>query len=494
MKLKKKKKVIIGGYRDLISGLPDALICHILSFLPTKEAASTTVLAKRWKPLLAFVPNLEFDDSFYFHPPMTYKERRKNSEDFMRFVDSVLALKAKAQAPLNRFHVKCEDVVDQYWVLEWIPKVLKRGVLDIDLRIPTSLGYCSRSSFYTLPSNIFVSKTLVKLKIEFEDGVNIYVKGDVSLPKLKILHLDYFQTDTSTFNKLISGCHVLEELVLINLKWNWNYLEPQPCSVIVSVPTLKRLKFCHSETFYEVEDVDEANESVSFSFDNPNLVYLEYSDSMADKYQQVSFDSLVEASLGLRMTPDQIVHVTCSEGFTLEPRDKNNLKNLLMGICNVKILYLSCDTLKVLNDCSETIPGLHHHYTKRCDDEDGCLCKCPDDCGGNVIRNGLLSSPVKVLKILKFGGICDDDEGVETQSEQVKHFLKTMPNLEQMILYYDTPNDQDVMKVCKKLQKLRRVASAKCNVKIISDNLSLSSTMSTKRGGRRYFSNFKNLR
>jgi len=112
---------------------------------------------------------------------------------------------------------------------------------------------------------------------------------------------------------------------------------------------------------------------------------------------------------------------------------------------------------------------------------------------------------VKVLKILKFGetfedenedGLdvdhddyddedavsCDEVGGVvEEQIEHVKHFLETMPVLKQVILYYNTPKDEDVMKVFKKLEKLPRVASANCNVQISSKNLSLSST-STKRG------------
>ena len=71
------------------------------------------------------------------------------------------------------------------------------------------------------------------------------------------------------------------------------------------------------------------------SFDNPNLVYLEYSDVIVDKYKQVSFDSLVEANLRLRKTPDQ------------DETDKVNVTKLLMGIHNVKILYLSDDTLEV---------------------------------------------------------------------------------------------------------------------------------------------------
>jgi len=47
------------------------------------------------------------------------------------------------------------------------------------------------------------------------------------------------------------------------------------------------------------------------------------------------------------MTLDMFIHVTCEEELILEPKDKNSLKTFLMRICNVKILYLSCDTLKV---------------------------------------------------------------------------------------------------------------------------------------------------
>jgi len=103
----------------------------------------------------------------------------------------------------------------------------------------------------------------------------------------------------------------------------------------------------------------------------------------------------------------------------------------------------------------------------------------------------LSSSSVKVIKILNFGDTGDfcqfweieEDcefweivEDVADHIKQVKQFLETMPDLEQVTLYYNTPQDEDVMKVFKKLKKLRRVASAKCEVQIISDNLNLSFT------------------
>ncbi|CAH8277845.1 unnamed protein product [Arabidopsis lyrata] len=485
------KKKDFGGCRDIISDLPDAVICHILSFLPTKEAASTTVLAKRWKPLLRCVPSLEFDDSLCFHPPMTYEERSTNARSFMRFVDGV-ALQGNAK--INRFHFKGEDIIDQMWVLEMIPNVLKRGVSDLDLDI-SSIWDSFDSMFYHLPPKIFVSETLVRLKLKFVQGVNISVEGDVSLPISKILHLDYFKIS----------------------------LEPGPFFVNVSIPTLKRLTFRRFEEFDEAEDF---NKSVSLSiFENPNLVYIEYIDSIADRYQQVSFDSLVEASLGLRLRSDLVYNQRYHETeYSMSFKEKSNVTTLLTGICNVKILCLSDNTLEVLGCCRDTIPvfnnlieltietkpdgiwkslpamlkncpnlvtlvfeGMHHIYSDRCEDEDGCLCRHPTGFGGEVVaRTCLSSSPVKVLKILNFGEICDDHEDVEVddedeefvyclreQIEHVEHFIEKMPNLEQVILHYYTSNDEDVMmKVFKKLEKLPRVASANCKIQLISDNLS----------------------
>ncbi|CAH8277843.1 unnamed protein product [Arabidopsis lyrata] len=490
------KKMGFDGSGDRISGLPDAMLCHILSFLPTKEAASTTVLAKRWKPLLRFVPSLDFDR------PRTVEEMRKGSESFMLFVDGVLALQAEENAPLNRFHVKCQDV-DQNWVLEWIPKVLKRGVLDIDLHMPYSPRHFRPNSvFYPLPSEIFTSKKLVRLKIHFEDAVKIDVEGDVSLPKLKTLHLDYVKLDTRMFHKLLSGCHALEELLLFNLIWEESS-KPEPCLVTVSVPTLKILKFSRFENFSKVTDFKPI---VLLSFDFPKLVYLEYLDTIADMYQQVSFDSLVEAKLGLCKNPKQIKD------------DKNNVRKLFMGICNVKTLHLTADGLRVLGCCRETMPvfenliqltistglhvgwkslppllmncpnlqtlifeGLHHRYRKRYEryfgDENGrCMLKRMDNMRVKKdIDVCLSSSPVKVIKILNFGEEDTEfEENVADKIMQVKQFLETMPELEQVMLYYNTPEVEDVMKVFKELQKLPRVASAKCEIQIISDNLNLS--------------------
>ncbi|XP_010436888.1 PREDICTED: putative F-box/LRR-repeat protein At5g41630 [Camelina sativa] len=503
--------------KDRISDLPDALICHILSFLPTKEAVSTSVLAKKWRPLFVDVPSLDIDDSNCRKPPMSYEEKRTNGASFMRFVDRVLAL--QGNAPIKRFQLVGSDVVSELWVLDWVPKVLRRGVSDIHLNMSSHWENFESPKFNPLPPEMFVSKTLVRLTIIFERGVNISVKGDVSLPKLKTLHLNYFKITTSMFNKLLSGCHSLEELVLTNLMWAKSLKHDV---VFISIPTLKRLKFCRYEQY------DDANKTVSLSFDNPNLVYMEYIDTIIDRYQQVSFGSLVEATIGLRLTPDESYFQWYECENYLKSSEKSNVTNFLNGILNVKILHLTPDMLQVLGCCRDTIPifnnltrltietkpetevlwkplpallkscpnlvtlvfkGLHHISTDRCKDEDGCLCKYFIEYTKVVDRTCLSSSPVKVIEILNFGEILDDNDDddddddengglvhcLREKIEHVKYFLENMPNLEQVRMRFLSSNEEDVMmKVFKKLQNLPKVASPNCKIQVFSDNLSLS--------------------
>ncbi|KAM2787054.1 hypothetical protein PS2_007879 [Malus domestica] len=64
---------------DRISALPNEVLCHILSFLPTKYVVRTTVLSKKWNNIWTSVPNLYFCDDDY-----------PNVNAFISFVDHVL--------------------------------------------------------------------------------------------------------------------------------------------------------------------------------------------------------------------------------------------------------------------------------------------------------------------------------------------------------------------------------------------------------------------
>ncbi|KFK35158.1 hypothetical protein AALP_AA5G246200 [Arabis alpina] len=465
--------------RDLISGLPDALIGHILSFLTTKEAASTSVLSTKWRHLFAFVSNLDLDDSIYVDPlkkvistrirgaPILLEEYAPNyiSTSFTDFVDRVLAL--QGDSSIHKFSLKIEDGdnhVDPTRVFDWILNVLQRGgASDLNL-------YMALEMDPVIPSKIFSTETLVKLKLS---GTIIHVE-DVYLPKLKTLYLGSvnFLNHGLGLTKLLSGCHMLEDLVLDSLNWFlWKFV-----------------------SFSNPKCV---------SFDTPNLVYLEFTDATANNYPKVNFDSLVEAKIDLKAS----FQGSFSQGFE-DYGFMGNATAFVRRICNVKIFYLSSDTLEELTFCCESIPlfinlthlsiesnpkvgweslpgllknspnletlvlqGLVHKSTYRCGDV--CLCKpCEDK--EKEIPTSLSSSPVKVLKVLKFGEIFDDHD-IDEQINQVKHFLQTMPNLEQLVLYYDPSFKENVTKVTTELQKFPRVASRKCEIQLISDDLYLSS-------------------
>jgi len=59
---KKQRSSIPKEECDRVSSLPDSIICHILSFLPTKDTVATIILSKRWKPLWLSVVTLDFID------------------------------------------------------------------------------------------------------------------------------------------------------------------------------------------------------------------------------------------------------------------------------------------------------------------------------------------------------------------------------------------------------------------------------------------------
>ncbi|XP_019101693.1 PREDICTED: putative F-box/LRR-repeat protein At3g59230 isoform X2 [Camelina sativa] len=207
----------------------------------------------------------------------------------------------------------------------------------------------------------------------------------------------------------------------------------------------------------------------------------------------VSFDSLTGASLNLRMTHDQINRAKFSDDDFIKPDEGmvGNATDLIIGISNVKTLYLSDNTLEVMpvfnslihltvethnNVGWESLPtllkkcpnletlvfdGFHHKYTIKCGDVDGCLCKFSGE-----VPTCLSSSPVKALKVLRFG-----ETGIENQIELIKHFLETMPRLEKLTVHYDTSIDDDLIKVSSQLNNFAREASPNCEIHVISDRL-----------------------
>jgi len=297
---------------DLFSKLPDEVISHILSSLPTKEAASTSVLAKKWRYLFAFVPSLDFNDSDFLHPQEGKREKDGILRSFMDFVDRVLAL--QGASPIKKFSLNVKTGVDPDRVDRWICNVLQRGVSHLAL-------FMDFEEEYSLPYEISVSKTLVELKTGY--GVDLYLwDDDMFLPMLKTLVLESVEFGRGQFQTLLPACPVLEELMLLNMEW-------KDRNVILSSSSLKNLKITSEDGCLG-----------TLSFDTPNLVFLDYYDYVAEDYPIVNLKNLVEVGINLVLTADRI------------NRARDNVWKLIHGIQNAEIFHISPVTFEVSFLCN----------------------------------------------------------------------------------------------------------------------------------------------
>ncbi|XP_027185037.1 putative FBD-associated F-box protein At5g56410 [Coffea eugenioides] len=168
---------------DRISAL---LLCQILSFLPMKEAAATSILSPRWRYLLTSIPviNLVFNDTSDELDPI----QRENSHlKFSRFIDFCINLiRQRNTAPIRKFGL----TIFPPWLCE-------RFQLQMDSLI-SALPLCNVQELEIFlfendaeRSNllgIFTCKTLVVLKMDRQ--VDLDIPNSVALPDLKVLCLE----------------------------------------------------------------------------------------------------------------------------------------------------------------------------------------------------------------------------------------------------------------------------------------------------------------
>jgi hypothetical protein len=184
--------------KDLISNLPDEILCHILSFLQTKEADATTVLSKRWKYVWRSATTLRINAQV---------ETLDSHSAFIHLVNSVLFSRHPV-LPIKSFHLQ---VTYNYLhespsknITNWVNFVVQRDVecLDLDL---------TSECLAKLPITVLTCKTLVVLKLSFfhvEKGFY-----DILLPSLKTCHLDYVRFPKfRDFIMFLTGCPILQYL------------------------------------------------------------------------------------------------------------------------------------------------------------------------------------------------------------------------------------------------------------------------------------------
>ncbi|XP_010445103.2 PREDICTED: F-box protein At4g27050-like [Camelina sativa] len=315
---------------DLISNLPDDVLGKILSFVPTKVAASTSVLSKRWRNLLPLVDTLDFDESMLFYPNKKVgnvkatnpHSRLRRRHRFSDFVDKTLALLSNSPR-IKKCSLICDYEEDESRINRWIRTVLDRGCLELNL--------ASRCRI-CIDSQLFTSNTLVKLTISegFHPQGSLPLDG-LFFPALKTLTLLSVSFTTLDMHKFfIHGCPALEEIFI------------DVWMLYLSSPNVKRVTI--------TSDFDDKFHLRSIKLETPSLLYLDYSSYVAGVHYVV-LDSLVEARLDIRLYEKYE-----DDDGPLWSSFNGNVTSLLEGIRTIKSLHLSRYSLEVFYFCCNKMP------------------------------------------------------------------------------------------------------------------------------------------
>lgn len=137
--------------------LPDSILCHILSFLPTKYAVDTSILSTRYQYLWTCITGLHFDKAEFFANDIGEDEADLS---FTNFVSTVLLL--NNVLCLDEFSLKLKSFRNIDIVKSWISTAIKHNVQKLELQYFDF----NREIPIRLPQTLFISKTLVDLTLD----------------------------------------------------------------------------------------------------------------------------------------------------------------------------------------------------------------------------------------------------------------------------------------------------------------------------------------
>ncbi|XP_061358371.1 F-box/LRR-repeat protein At3g26922-like [Gastrolobium bilobum] len=274
--------------------MPDAVLCHILSFLPTKDCVTTSTLSRRWRHIWKDLQVLDF-----------CQNSCQGFEHLAVLVNRVLALRKGYD--IRGFRLSClYSDRDSSSVAKWVQIAIGPNLEELRLELHSNAG------FRSMPHTLFTCSKLVSLSLSY--GIHIEKPAAVCLPSLKMLNLCHINVDF--YETLLSGCPALETLTLsICAK----------CLTKVHVPpSLKRLEFqVFSSQWESYLDIDV-----------PGLEYL----------------SIVHATSSFHCKFTNLQHVV--DAFLdvggVEKASVNTFHKLIRALCGTKSLKLGYFSTKML--------------------------------------------------------------------------------------------------------------------------------------------------
>ncbi|CAH9073677.1 unnamed protein product [Cuscuta epithymum] len=399
---------------DRLSALPDSLLIHILSQLSMDEAASLSVLSRRWQFLWTELPSLDF----WGHP---------KGVDFVPWVHRALLLRLLRGATcLESFRVLFR--YNNYFASDvnaWVQFAIKSKVKELTLLLK------SDEHFYMLPQTLFSNSSLTSLWLE---RCTVAPHRTIEWQSLSHLQIEDVELRDDVVQKILSGCPVLDSLRLTEC-WGFNFLEVNSRSLASLGVSVHEDKM--SKQLVEISAPYIRTLNIGFHLSRT-------------KMQLSNIPSVVDANIDFSVSRSSVDVM-------------NNSMELLEKLQHVKVLLLGCGFIEVISNMvvhgwrlpqsrqdnlvidtwrdSNSIPaivGLLESSTKL----NTLVIQCCDSCEESVTAQGPVARDDLVcdllhLKVVHFVGYANPYLAGEPMLTVARILLKRATALEKMVIDYD---------------------------------------------------------
>ncbi|XP_042405152.1 F-box/LRR-repeat protein 25-like [Zingiber officinale] len=237
------RRHVLSEGEDYLSNLPDELLHHILSFLPTIDSIRTSVLARRWRRVWTSVPVVDFSylQLKRFIMKRFFASRSGDSVSRLHLSGlSILSIQRQTAVKKLGGHGSTYKlrIIRENFLYDLVEYAKSHGARHVTL-----LNFFFEEYGITIDSFLqllFDWPSLLSLNLQVVDDVNfIFTISDsiaFRLSNLKTLSLGLSENiiPNEGLARLLSGCPVLEELRL-NAKY------PRHKFVQIAAPNLFRL-------------------------------------------------------------------------------------------------------------------------------------------------------------------------------------------------------------------------------------------------------------
>ncbi|EOA34235.1 hypothetical protein CARUB_v10021747mg [Capsella rubella] len=431
---------------DWLRKLPESLQWHVLLKLPTKDVVKASVVYSKWRHLWRYVPGLDLDCRDF-----------KEYNVVVKFIDGFLSF--NSESSLEKFKIRYDSVLDadddgdeqtdNANVTRWINAVVKRHV--------KQLGVVWGE--VVMPPSLYMCESLVSLKLSDAILPNL---ESVSLPSVKVLDLVLvkFANDLA-FERLISGCIVLESLVL--------YRSPNDNVKVLHVSSKSLLSF-----IYNGSTKKGPLDDLVVSVDAPRLEDLQLSDHLTESFVVSNMSSLVRADIQINFSFEKAFDPT-------DLRKRNMIRKFLAGISCVKNLILAQCTLEVIYKLSkcEPLPVFRNLASLTVDFYENSwetlpvfLHRCPN-LNSLIVESttfpeegaSILTGPPRLLSSLEYVKIESPLEGDAMEMKFVRYLLENSPILKKLTLRLDNGSRKNSA-IVRELLKIPRLSSS-CQVIVL---------------------------